>query len=159
MFPKAVAMMLQAKPLPFPSMPQGIFTDLQQYMVVIVTGLIVWFLGQRVLAALLIRRSTAFCPQCFTPSIRPFPPYGWRMLAPFLPEFECRECGKRFFRGRKSPFARCPTCRSSKLQAIPPSQKSKGLSSTIRSLFGAHDYHCLQCERRFFDSRPLRASK
>lgn len=160
MLPEVVAMMLQRE-IQFapPSLGRGTADEVQNILIFTVEVLIVWYLGQRILGTFLIRRSTAFCPRCFDTRIRRYPHEGWRMLLPFLPVFECAECGQRFFRGRKPPFANCPECSCTELHAIPPNRQSKGLRSTIRAFWGARGYQCPLCQCRFFDSRPLRPSE
>jgi DNA-directed RNA polymerase subunit RPC12/RpoP len=76
-------------------------------------------------------------------------------MLPFIPLYACRDCRKRFFRGRKPPFATCPTCRSRWLEAIPSASSAGLFRKFARSVSGAHDYACLCCGLEFLDSRPL----
>jgi len=101
-FPSAWAMQV-ATPSPIwrPVLPWVGRVDLVWLMLLIAAVLMLWYLGQVVLALLLIREKTAFCPRCVTRCIRPAPPRGWELSIPFLPAYDCENCGKHFFRGRK----------------------------------------------------------
>ncbi len=155
----AVAMMLQRRGRTEdsrsvgPDLPWG---DLSQIAFVLVLGLVLWYIGQRLLAWLLIRKTTSFCPRCFGARIRPAVRRPWELLFPFLPVFRCGTCGERFFRGRKPPFARCPKCRSSSLETAP--RVGGTLRNLASAVVGGHGYRCFSCGTRFADSRPLRTS-
>jgi hypothetical protein len=128
--------------------------DVLQLAMAILAGFAAWYLGQRLLEAWFIRKATSFCPTCFSPRMQPQPRRPLEMVVPFLTPLGCSDCGKRFFRGRKPPFARCPECRSSKLETA--ARVRGGWGDVIRAYFGAKGYRCLRCEVNFVDFRPLR---
>ena len=132
----------------------GGFDALTQLPVMIGAALILWYLAQRILAGLLIRKATAFCPECFGGNIRRVPRRSLNLLLPFVPPYACVGCGNRFLRGRKPPFARCPKCRSAELQ---PSEPVNKVEAALAAL-GGQEYLCRRCGLAFRDSRPLRAS-
>jgi len=158
--PRGALAMKVKVPLPRgrPVLPWEEQLDLVWLIGLIAAALMVWYFGQRILAVLLVRKATAFCTRCFSPRIRQALPRGSELLAPYLPSYDCENCGKHFFRGRKPPFARCPQCRSAELETITCNQVHKSLLNAIRSFFGCYGYSCPFCEFRFVDFRPLRFS-
>ena len=127
-----------------------------QVLFLIGTAIAVWYFSQRLLAALLIRKSNSFCPQCYTPRIWPVRHRGVEALLPFVPRYNCGECGKRFYKGGRTPFGRCPHCRSAELQSTARRSVNWNLPNLLRMFCGARGYECTECGLRFFDFRPLR---
>jgi DNA-directed RNA polymerase subunit RPC12/RpoP len=135
--------------------PSEGFGGLTQLPVLIAIAGLVWYLSQRVLAGVLIRKATAYCPQCFGGNIRQVPRRALNLLLPFVPPYVCNGCGRRFLRGRKPPFARCPKCRSAELQ---PARVASRWRTPFVAALRAHEYRCVPCEQVFLDFRPVRAN-
>jgi len=135
-------------------------SDLSRTVILGVIALVIALLGRyilrRGLRKLLVRKANAFCPKCFSARIRRVIGETGNPLNFFLPVFACSVCGKRFRRGRKPPFARCPECRSSDLESVAPLTGT--LPNLVRSVSGAHAYRCRKCAARFADRRPHRDS-
>lgn len=157
-FYNAFAMVLQRFSKPATPLSPGETMDTVELILITVAVLAAWFFVQWILSALLIRKATAFCPQCFGDRIRQSSQKKWELLTPFVRAYYCLDCGQRFFRGRKSPFARCPGCRSAKLQTLLSPQAPKGLGNVLRRVFGGHSYRCNRCQFDFVDFRPLHAA-
>ena len=133
------------------------FSQIFQFIAIFVSFVLLWYLLQRILAFLLMRKSTSFCPKCFGAHIRrTATKYPIRLL-PFLPQYSCSECSATFFRGRRPPFARCPVCRTSRLKTA--SRVHGSLRNVGAALTGANGYQCLRCNAEFADSRPIRSKK
>jgi len=116
----------------------------------------VWYASQRILAALMIRKATSSCPKCFSGQLGRIPNSAWREMFPFVHRRFCHECGERFFRGRKPPFARCPVCNSARLR--PTMRVTASWHNAVFAFLGARGYECVRCKVSFADLRPIRSS-
>src|SRR5258705_240119 len=92
--------------------------QLSEILELLVLTVLVWYLGQRIVAVVLTRRATAFCPNCLSGYLETRRHAGWKSLVPFVPFYSCHDCGVPFLRGRKPPFAACPGCRRASLDVV-----------------------------------------
>lgn len=115
-----------------------------------------WYIFQKIVQVFLLRKATAFCPQCFSAYLQPASRPVWAGLFPYIPISQCHDCGLRFLRGRKPPFAICPNCRGAALESLPADSNPGIWRGTIRRIVAPRNYGCRKCEIRFFDRRPTR---
>lgn len=107
-----------------------------------------------------------YCPQCLSSNVRRSRREGWERFVPYLKFYRCRECRQRF-RQRRAPFACCPRCGSSRVEAIHTRRLRGGLrhgrqSILVRALLrllGARAYRCPTCRLHFLDLREHRANE
>src|SRR5690242_17338674 len=66
------------------------FFDLLQFAGLVPATLIAWYVAQRILGLLLVRKSNAFCPSCGSAQIKEVPRSSRYRVAPFLRRFSCK---------------------------------------------------------------------